>query len=115
MNRRLQLYRGDRPPLPLHDKTVILVDDGLATGVTARAAIASLRQDQPRRLILAVPVCASETADRLRPEVDDLVCASMPNQFRAVGLWYRYFDQTTDQEVIELLKRANENLHVPSE
>src|SRR5207249_11220582 len=105
MNRRLQLYRGDRPPLPLHDKTVILVDDGLATGVTARAAVASLRQQQPRRLVLAVPVCAPETAELLRTEVDDLVCASVPRFFRAVGLWYHNFDQTTDQEVIALLDR----------
>ena len=85
---------------------MFLVDDGLATGVTARAAVASLRQQQPRRLVLAVPVCASETAARLQDEVDDLICASIPPVFRAVGLWYHDFDQTTDEEVITLLERA---------
>jgi len=106
MNRRLRLYRGERPLPDVKNRTVILVDDGLATGVTARAAILSLRQQQPRRLVLAVPVCAAETAERLRQEVDDLVCASIPPYFRAVGIWYHRFEQTTDQEVIDLLDRA---------
>lgn len=113
MNRRLRLYRGDRPLTDVRDRTAILVDDGLATGVTARAAILYLRQQQPRRLILAIPVCASETAERLREEVDDFVCASTPPYFRAVGLWYRNFAQTTDQEVIDLLDRAAQNTGTP--
>ena len=106
MNRRLLLYRGDRTFPDLRGRTVILVDDGLATGVTARAAILFLRQQQPRRVVLATPVCAKETAERMRPEVDDLVCVSIPPDFQAVGAWYLRFDQTTDQEVIELLTRA---------
>ncbi|MCW3097681.1 MAG: phosphoribosyltransferase [Chthonomonadaceae bacterium] len=110
MNRRLRLYRGDRPLPEVRDKTVILVDDGLATGVTAQAAILSLRRQQPRRLIVAIPVCAPETAERLRTEVDELTCLSTPAEFRAVGLWYRRFEQTTDQEVIDLLARANQEV-----
>lgn len=110
MNRRLRLYRGDRPLPDVRGRTVILVDDGLATGVTARAAVAFLHRQQPRRLIVAIPVCASETADRIRAEVDDLVCASIPPHFRAVGIWYRSFDQTTDQEVIDLLESAARNI-----
>lgn len=106
MERRLRLYRGDRPSLDVRDRTVILVDDGLATGVTARAAIASLRQQQPHRLVVAVPVCAEQTAARLQEEVDDLACASVPPVFRAVGVWYHDFDQTSDEEVIALLQRA---------
>jgi len=106
MNRRLLLYRGSRPLPDVRGKTVILVDDGLATGVTALVAITSLRQQHPRRLVVAVPVCASETAERLRSEVDELICASMPPIFRAVGLWFRNFDQTTDREVVDLLDRA---------
>jgi putative phosphoribosyl transferase len=113
MNRRLRLYRGNRPLPNVRGKTVILVDDGLATGATAQAAIASLRQQQPRRLVLAVPVCASETAERLRPEVDNLICVSIPPLFRAVGLWYRNYEQTTDQEVTDLLERAARNAGAP--
>ena len=106
MNRRLRLYRGGRPIPDVTNRTAILVNDGLATGVTARAAIQYLRAHNPARLVLAIPVCASETAARLETEVDDLVCVSMPPHFRAVGIWYRCFDQTTDQEVLDLLARA---------
>ncbi|HZT43275.1 MAG TPA: phosphoribosyltransferase [Chthonomonadaceae bacterium] len=109
MERRLQLYRGDRPAPAVEDKTAILVDDGLATGVTARAALRSLRQLHPRRIVLAVPVCAPQTAEAIRPEVEDLVCLLQPEQFRAVGLWYRDFDQVPDSEVIALLQRANQD------
>jgi putative phosphoribosyl transferase len=113
MNRRLLLYRGDRPLPDVQDRTAILVDDGLATGVTARAAILWLRQQRPRRLVVAMPVCASETVGRVRAEVDDLICASTPPHFRAVGLWYRDFEQTTDQEVIDLLERAATEANAP--
>lgn len=106
MNRRLHLYRGDRPFPDVRGRTVILVDDGLATGVTARAAILFLRQQHPRRIVLSTPVCAKETAERMRTEVDDLVCVSIPPDFQAVGAWYLRFDQTTDQEVIDLLGSA---------
>jgi|SRR5579883_73359 putative phosphoribosyl transferase len=110
MERRLRRYRGDRPAPELRGRTVIIVDDGLATGVSARAAVASVRQQSPGRIVLAVPVCAPETADALRREVDDLVCVEMPPNFYAVGLWYDRFDQTTDEEVIELLDRARQAL-----
>lgn len=106
VERRLQCYRGDRPLPYLGGRTVILVDDGLATGVTARAAIQAIRRQAPRRLVLAVPVCPPETAEALRPLVDDLVALSTPPDFHAVGLWYETFAQTTDDEVIALLERA---------
>ncbi|HEX5323153.1 MAG TPA: phosphoribosyltransferase [Capsulimonadaceae bacterium] len=104
VDRRLLLYRGDRPPPDLADRTVILVDDGLATGVTARAAIQALRRHNPRRLVLAVPVCAPETQERLGPEVDDMVCLLVPENFRAVGIWYEDFEQLTDEQVVQLLQ-----------
>jgi putative phosphoribosyl transferase len=106
MERRLRLYRGDRPTLALHDRTVILVDDGLATGVSARAAIRSVQQQDPRRVVLAVPVCAGDTAQSIRDEGVEVLCVNTPSQFRAVGYWYRDFRQLTDQEVIDLLRRA---------
>jgi predicted phosphoribosyltransferase len=112
MERRLQLYRGNHPALNVENKTAILVDDGLATGVTARAAICSLRQLHPRRIVLAVPVCAPQTTEAIRPEVDDLVCLLQPEQFRAVGLWYRDFEQVSDEEVIALLQHANQDADI---
>jgi predicted phosphoribosyltransferase len=108
MERRLRLYRGDRPLPALEDRTVILVDDGLATGVTARAAMESIRRQRPRRLVVAIPVCAAETAAVLRPLADEFICAQTPHGFRAVGLWYHDFTQVTDEEVIALLERAAE-------
>jgi predicted phosphoribosyltransferase len=104
--RREQAYRGDRPPLDVRDKTVILVDDGLATGSTMRAAVAALRRLGPRQIVVAVPVAAAETCAELREEVDDMVCVRTPEPFRAVGLWYQDFSQTSDEEVRELLQRA---------
>ncbi|WP_245677769.1 phosphoribosyltransferase [Chondromyces crocatus] len=106
IDRRLQAYRGSRPPLDVHERTVIVVDDGLATGATMRAAIRSLRQQKPRSIVLAVPVCAAETASELRREVDEVVCGMIPVDFCAVGLWYRDFTQTTDEEVVRLLEGA---------
>ena len=114
MDRRLQLYRDDRPPIDIADRTVILVDDGLATGVTARAAVQALSLSHPRRLVLAVPVCAPETANLLRSEVDNFVCLLMPDRFRAVGLWYEDFEQLTDDQVIALLNRAGSRQPAPS-
>jgi predicted phosphoribosyltransferase len=87
-------------------RTVILVDDGLATGSSMRAAAAALRQQQPERVVVAVPVAARETCDELRGEVDDIVCLFTPEPFRAAGLWYEDFSQTTDDEVRELLRAA---------
>jgi predicted phosphoribosyltransferase len=116
LERREREYRDDRPPLNVRGRTVILVDDGLATGSTMRAAVAALRQQQPAAIIVAVPVAASSTCAELAEEVDDIVCARMPEPFRAVGLWYDNFSQTTDQEVRDLLQQAAENdMHVVSE
>lgn len=106
MVRRERAYRGDRPPLDVAGRTVILVDDGLATGATARAAVRSLRRRAPREIVVAVPVCSAGTARGVGAEVDAVVCAETPDDFRAVGLWYGDFEQTTDDEVISLLARA---------
>jgi putative phosphoribosyl transferase len=104
VERRLKLFRGDRPYPDLEGCTAILVDDGLATGVTAHAALLALRRMNPRRLVLAVPVCALQTAELLRPEADDLICLLAPANLEAVGLWYRNFEQTSDEEVVRLLE-----------
>jgi putative phosphoribosyl transferase len=106
IERRLQLLRGDRPEPEVRGQTVILVDDGLATGVTALAAIRALHQRAPRRLILAAPVCAAQTTEALRSEVDDLVCLEAPSDLMAIGLWYQDFEQVSDEEVMELLEGA---------
>jgi len=107
MNRRERLFREGRPAIDLGGRAVILVDDGLATGVTARAAVRAISMQRPRCVVLAVPVCAPETAAALRGEVDDLICVESPPDFMAVGRWYEDFDQTSDDEVIELLARAH--------
>jgi predicted phosphoribosyltransferase len=104
--RRERLYRGDRPPPDVQGRTAILVDDGLATGATMHAAIAALRQQQPARIVVAVPTGSPQTCDALRAEVDDVICAITPEPFHSVGLWYKDFSQTTDDEVRELLARA---------
>jgi putative phosphoribosyl transferase len=87
-------------------RDVVLVDDGLATGVTAEAALGALRKQRPRTLVLAVPACASSPAERLREERDEVVCALTPLDFTAVGQWYEDFGQTSDAEVLELLEAA---------
>jgi len=106
ITRRERLYRADRPAPDVRGRTVILVDDGLATGSTMRAAVATLRQQQPARLVVAVPTAAPETCEELSAEVDEIVCAVTPEPFYAVGLWYKDFAQTTDEEVRDLLARA---------
>jgi predicted phosphoribosyltransferase len=103
--RRERLYRGGRPLLDVRDRTVILVDDGLATGATMHAAIAALRQLHPARIVVAVPTASPETCEEMRAEVDDVICAITPEPFQAVGRWYQDFAQTTDEEVQDLLTR----------
>ncbi len=104
--RRERLYRDDRPEPHLHGRTVILVDDGLATGSTMLAAIKALRQQQPARIVVAVPTAAPESCEQMKTEADDVVCAITPVPFYSVGLWYEDFSQTTDEEVRELLARS---------
>lgn len=104
LSRRESVYRGNKCFPELMEKTVILVDDGIATGYTMRAAIAALKQKHPAKIIIAVPVAARSTCDELAPLVDILICPLQPANFYAVGLWYNDFSQTTDDEVIKLLK-----------
>ena len=106
LKRRERAYRGDRPTPHISGRTVILVDDGLATGSTMRAAVAALKSQDPDRLVVAVPVAAAETCESLRREVDEVVCALTPEPFLAVGQWYQDFSQFTDEEVRELLQLA---------
>jgi erythromycin esterase-like protein/predicted phosphoribosyltransferase len=103
LERRDTLYRGTRHAAAVRDRNVIVVDDGLATGSTMQAAILALRQQHPARIVVAVPVGARETCDRLRRVADEIVCVSMPEPFNAVGIWYEEFSQTTDEEVKRLL------------
>ncbi|MGW0700257.1 phosphoribosyltransferase [Streptomyces sp. NPDC002867] len=104
LHRREELYRRGRPALAVEGRTVILVDDGLATGLTARAALRRLRSGNPARLILAVPVCAPQAAASVREDADDLVCLHQPSSFRAVGKWYEEFAQVSDDEVVSTLR-----------
>jgi putative phosphoribosyl transferase len=103
LERREQLYRGNREPIGLTHKTVIIVDDGLATGSTMRAAVKAVRQRDPAKVIVAVPVGAPSTCAELARDADEVVCVRMPDPFVAVGLWYRDFAPTSDQEVRALL------------
>jgi len=106
VERRERLYRGNRPLAEVRGRTIILVDDGMATGATMHAAVADVRQRQPARLIIAVPVAAVATCEEFASEVDELVCISQPEAFFAVGIWYEHFSQTTDEEVRHLLAQA---------
>jgi predicted phosphoribosyltransferase len=110
LEKRERLYRNDRQPPGVQGRTVILVDDGLATGSTMRAAIAALRLQGPERIVVAVPVAARQTCDQLSSEVDEVVCTLTPESFYAVGLWYDDFSPTTDQEVRELLERNRQKM-----
>ena len=106
LERREHLYRGNRAPLDFAGKTVIVVDDGLATGSTMFAAVAVIRQHEPARIVLAVPVAPKETLERFRLVVDELVYLETPEPFQAVGYWYVDFAQVEDEEVIQTLARA---------
>ena len=110
LERRDRAYRGSRPPPEVEGKVVILIDDGLATGSTMRAAVAALRTQQPERLVLAVPLAPAESCEALRPEVDEIVCGFSPDPFLAVGQGYENFSQITDEEVRTLLSRSAEGL-----
>jgi predicted phosphoribosyltransferase len=109
LERREKLYRGGRPPLDLAGKTVIIADDGLATGATMRAAVAAVKAMKPRRVIVAAPVASHDTCEAIRSGSDTLcICAVNPEPFYGVGMWYRNFDQTTDDEVRRLLGLAQD-------
>ena len=111
LERRERAYRDNRPLPDVKDRVLILIDDGLATGSTMRAAAASLRLQKPRRIVVAVPVSSPETCDEFRSEVDEIVCAFTPEHFQGVGFWYEDFSQTSDDEVRELLERATQQQH----
>jgi putative phosphoribosyl transferase len=106
IERRRRLYLGDRPRTPVQDRTAIVIDDGIATGATMEAALHATRNAGPRRLVLAVPVAPPDTIERLRPEVDEVVCLMMPAFLGAIGSFYRDFRQLDDDEVIQLLEEA---------
>lgn len=106
LERREHRYRDDRPPPDVRGRTVVLVDDGLATGATMRVAVRALRALQPARIVVAVPVAAADTCESLRSEADEVLCARTPRSFRAVGQWYQDFSQTSDEEVGALLNQS---------
>lgn len=108
IRQRQERYRGGHPPIDIAGRTVIVVDDGIATGASMRAALRGVRRARPKRLILAVPVAPPDTIEALRPEVDELICLSAPAFFGAVGEFYADFGQTTDVEVIQLLDAARQ-------
>lgn len=113
LERRERLYRGSLPALEVAAKAVILVDDGLATGATMRAAVKAVGQMDPAEVVVAVPVGAPDTCDTLRAEADRVVCVAEPEPFYAVGVWYRDFRQTTDEEVRDILSRAAQLYALP--
>lgn len=106
LERRERTYRGDRPNPEIHGSTVILIDDGLATGATMRAAAAALKTKNPAKIVVAVPTAAPDTCEFFGREVDEVICVSTPEPFYGVGAWYEDFSQTTDKEVCELLDKA---------
>lgn len=110
LQRREQLYRGDRPPLDARDHTAILIDDGLATGASMRAAVAGVRRQNPARIVIAVPTASPETCNAFKFKVDEIVCTMTPEPFLGVGQWYEDFSQVTDEEVRSLLEKANQQL-----
>lgn len=108
LERREHLYRDDRPAPDVRGCTVILIDDGLATGATMRAAVRALREQQPTHIVVAVPVAAPVVCEEFRAEADDVVCAKTPEPFYGVGYWYEDFAQTSDQEVHDMLEQAEQ-------
>ena len=114
LKRRDRVYRSQTPALGAQGRTVILVDDGLATGCTMRAAIAALKQQRPEQMIVAVPVASPITCAQLEVEVDQVVCLQQPQSLQAIGNWYHDFTQTTDAQVCDLLARQRRRYHLPS-
>ena len=110
LQRREQIYRGKRPAPEVRDRTVILIDDGLATGASMRAAIVGVRSHNPARIVVAVPTASKEACEGLRHDVDEMVCGITPEPFYGVGRWYEDFRQTTDEEVRVLLEEANQQV-----
>lgn len=110
LQRREQLYRQGLPAIPAAGRAIILVDDGIATGSTMRAAVAALRSQNPERIVVAVPIACPRTCRELRPEVDEMICAVTRDPFIAVGIWYQDFQQVTDPEVQMLLKEARRRI-----
>lgn len=106
LERRERLYRGERPPLDVSNRTVLLIDDGIATGSTIKAAIAALKKQKAGRIVVAVPVAPASTIEELKTEVDEVICVSTPEFFFAISVWYNDFPQTTDEQVRELIKKA---------
>ena len=106
LERRQRVYRGDCPLPIIQGRTIILIDDGLATGATMRAAIAALLKQKPAQIVVAVPVSSPQTCQEIKTQVDEIICAQTPSPFYSVGLWYEKFPQTTDEEVRDLLKKA---------
>lgn len=109
--RRVEVYRGGKPLPSMKDWTVVLIDDGMATGMTARAAIESVKKLNPKKIVLAMPACTLEVSQSLRDQVDEVLCLSTPVEFMAVGVWYKDFAQISDEEVVDLLKKAEKFKH----
>lgn len=110
IHRRVEQYRGGRMPPDLRDRNVILVDDGIATGGTMRAAVRAVKKHRPARLIIAIPVAPPDTVAELRGEVDDVVCLHQPDMLFAIGLWYEDFHQVRDDEVVRILERTGRDI-----
>lgn len=109
LKRRVQVYREEASLPDLTGKTAILVDDGMATGVTAKAAIKAVKKLNPKKIVLASPVCALDTVEGLKKKVDEVICLATPFEFSAVGVWYKNFTQISDEEVVEWLRKAKNN------
>lgn len=112
LNRRVEVYRGGKPLPNLKGRTAILVDDGMATGITARAAIESVKKLKPQKIVLAMPACALDTIESFKKQVDEVFCLATPSEFMAVGVWYKDFTQISDEEVVDSLKKAESFKHL---
>jgi putative phosphoribosyl transferase len=114
LERRERLYRGGRPAQDIRGRTVILADDGIATGTTMKVAIAAIKRQQPSKIVVAIPVAPLSTCEQMEREVDEVMCLFSPEDFVAIGVWYSDFTQVPDQEVCDLLERADREVHTPA-